>query len=95
MNSNSGSTINKLFEKFFRLASYDDIFRSFICVYVYYRIEELKWAINKLMETARRLREKRTRSGAVELEGVEVQVQLTDNKSTIDDLIPKQVHLQH
>ena len=45
------------------------------------------------METARRLKEKRTRSGAVELEGVEVQVQLTDNKSTIDDLIPKQVLL--
>ena len=63
---------------------------------IYYRIEELKWAINKLMETARRLKEKRTRSGAVELEGVEVQVQLTDNKSTIDDLIPKQVlHLLH
>ena len=55
----------------------------------------MKWAIKKLMETARRLKEKRTRSGAVELEGVEVQVQLTDNRSTIDDLIPKQVHLQH
>ena len=46
------------------------------------------------METGRRLKEKRTRSGAVELEGVEVQVQLTDNKASIDDLIPKQVLVQ-
>ena len=43
------------------------------------------------METARRLKEKRTQGGAVELEGVEVQVQLADNKSSIDDFIPKQV----
>ena len=55
------------------------------------RIEELRWAVNKLMEVANRLRLKRTQKGAVELEGVEVQVQLTDNKSSIEDLIPKQV----
>ena len=42
------------------------------------------------METAREIRAKRTRSGAVELEGVEVQVQFSENKS-IEDLLPKQV----
>ncbi len=44
-----------------------------------------------MMEVAQQLREKRTQQGAVELEGVEVQVQINENKTTIEDLVPKQV----
>ena len=42
------------------------------------------------MEVARKIHAKRTAGGALELEGVEVQVQL-DNTKKIEDLIPKQV----
>ncbi len=43
------------------------------------------------MEVARQIKGRRTLGGALELEGVEVQVQLDKDKSTIQDLIPKQV----
>lgn len=59
-------------------------------------IERLKWATNMLMVTARHLKAKRTQHGALELESVEVQVQITpettsDSDKTIEDLIPKKV----
>ena len=44
------------------------------------------------MKVAEGIREKRTQKGAVEVEGGEVQVQLTENKSSIEALIPKQVN---
>lgn len=53
-------------------------------------LSELRVAVSELMTLARRLREARTKQGALELEGVEVRVQLSDSKS-IEDLIPKQV----
>ncbi|XP_070541854.1 DIS3-like exonuclease 1 isoform X2 [Ptychodera flava] len=54
-----------------------------------HRLNELKWCISKLMHIARHLRSKRESGGAVQLEGVEVQVQLGEKKE-IEDLIPKQ-----
>ena len=42
------------------------------------------------MQIARRLKWKREQGGALQLEGVEVQVQLDDTKK-IEDLVPKQV----
>nr|XP_008170669.1 DIS3-like exonuclease 1 isoform X1 [Chrysemys picta bellii] len=53
------------------------------------KLEELVWAIGKLTDVARRVRAKRDRCGALELEGVEIRVQL-DDKKNIHDLIPKQ-----
>lgn len=45
------------------------------------------------METARHIKGRRVLGGALELEGVEVQVQIDKEKATIEDLIPKQVHV--
>lgn len=42
------------------------------------------------MEISRKLRHRRTSCGALELESVEVQVQLSETKS-IEDLTPKEV----
>ncbi|XP_013378724.1 DIS3-like exonuclease 1 [Lingula anatina] len=53
------------------------------------RIQELHWAIDKLMDIARQLRSRRLHSGGLELEGVEVKVQLDDTKQ-IEKLIMKQ-----
>ncbi|CAH2274472.1 DIS3-like exonuclease 1 isoform X1 [Pelobates cultripes] len=53
------------------------------------RLEQLLWALRKLTEVAQAARFRRDISGALELEGVEVQVQLGEEHS-IDDLIPKQ-----
>nr|XP_036865928.1 DIS3-like exonuclease 1 isoform X1 [Manis javanica] len=53
------------------------------------KLEELVWAIGKLTDIARHVRAKRDRCGALELEGVEVRVQLDEQKN-IHDLIPKQ-----
>ena len=47
--------------------------------------------MGKLMDIARHIKARRTLGGALELEGVEVQVQIDKDKSTIQDLIPKQV----
>ncbi|XP_075431481.1 DIS3-like exonuclease 1 isoform X2 [Ascaphus truei] len=58
------------------------------------RLEQLLWAVGKLTEVARAARSRRNRSGALELEGLEVRVQLGEERS-IDDLVPKeplQVH---
>ncbi|XP_019862490.1 PREDICTED: DIS3-like exonuclease 1, partial [Amphimedon queenslandica] len=52
------------------------------------KVSELRHSIKKLVEIARVLREKRNRNGALELEGVEVKIQMTD-KDNIDDIIPK------
>ena len=43
------------------------------------------------MNVARNLKANRTSGGALQLEGVEVQIQLDDTKK-IEDLVPKQVH---
>ena len=43
------------------------------------------------MDVARNLKANRTSGGALQLEGVEVQIQLDDTKK-IEDLVPKQVH---
>ncbi|XP_010570392.1 PREDICTED: DIS3-like exonuclease 1 isoform X2 [Haliaeetus leucocephalus] len=53
------------------------------------KLAELVWAISKLTDIARHLRAKRDSCGALELEGVEIQVQL-DDKQKIYGLIPKQ-----
>uniref|UniRef100_A0A663ERE5 DIS3-like exonuclease 1 n=1 Tax=Aquila chrysaetos chrysaetos TaxID=223781 RepID=A0A663ERE5_AQUCH len=53
------------------------------------KLAELVWAISKLTDIARHLRAKRDSCGALELEGVEIQVQL-DDKHKIYGLIPKQ-----
>ncbi|KAF6129713.1 DIS3 like exosome 3'-5' exoribonuclease [Phyllostomus discolor] len=53
------------------------------------KLEELVWAIGKLTDIARHVRAKRDLCGALELEGVEVRVQLDEQKN-IHDLIPKQ-----
>lgn len=52
------------------------------------RIDELTSAINQLMNVARHLKSKRSKGGALELESVEVQFQLTETKS-VEDLTPK------
>ncbi|XP_031571497.1 DIS3-like exonuclease 1 [Actinia tenebrosa] len=52
------------------------------------RLKELRWSIMKLMEIARHLKFNKTIEGALELEGLEVQVQLNENKD-IKDLSPK------
>ena len=57
------------------------------------RVEELRWTVTTLMDIARHIKARRTRGGALALEGVEVQVQLDKEKATIEDLIPKQVLL--
>lgn len=51
---------------------------------------ELKEAIDLLMLVARRLKSRRVKGGALELESVEVQVQLSETKS-IENLNPKEV----
>lgn len=53
------------------------------------KLDSLLWAIRKLTEVAQAVRARRDMSGALELEGVEVRVQLGEEHS-IDDLIPKQ-----
>ncbi|XP_027053646.1 DIS3-like exonuclease 1 isoform X3 [Pocillopora damicornis] len=52
------------------------------------RLSEIRKTVTKLMDIARVIKTRRTIHGALELEGVEVQVQLGDNKD-IKDLIPK------
>lgn len=52
------------------------------------KIDELTLAVNQLMKIARHLKSKRVKGGALELESVEVQVQLTETKS-VEDLTPK------
>ena len=47
-------------------------------------------AVNQLMKITRHLKSKRVKGGALELESVEVQVQLTETKS-VEDLTPKDV----
>ncbi|KAK3604725.1 hypothetical protein CHS0354_018965 [Potamilus streckersoni] len=56
------------------------------------RIQELRTAIGYLMAISRHLKARRVRGGALELESVEVQVQLSETKS-IEDLTPKE-HLE-
>ncbi|XP_072255223.1 DIS3-like exonuclease 1 [Pyxicephalus adspersus] len=53
------------------------------------KLDNLLWAIRKLTEVAQAVRTRRDISGALELEGVEVRVQLGAD-SSIDDLVPKQ-----
>ncbi|KAH3795140.1 DIS3-like exonuclease 1 isoform X2 [Dreissena polymorpha] len=55
-------------------------------------IQELRGAIDQLMGIARGLKARRVKGGALELESVEVQVQLSETKS-IENLNPKQ-HLE-
>ncbi|XP_062922310.1 DIS3-like exonuclease 1 isoform X2 [Mobula hypostoma] len=55
----------------------------------YQKLNELIWAIEKLTEIARRMRAKRSLEGGLELEGVELRVQLDEEKN-IRDLVPKQ-----
>ncbi|KAL9987682.1 hypothetical protein ACROYT_G002028 [Oculina patagonica] len=52
------------------------------------RLSEIRKTVLKLMDIARVIKARRTIHGALELEGVEVQVQL-DEKKDIKDLIPK------
>lgn len=59
----------------------------FICID---RVEELRCAVTLLMRVARCLKARRVSGGALELESVEVQVQLTETKS-VEDLNPKDV----
>ncbi|XP_048763599.2 DIS3-like exonuclease 1 [Ostrea edulis] len=56
------------------------------------RVDELRSAVVLLMKIARRLKARRVCGGALELESVEVQVQLTETKS-IENLTPKD-HLE-
>lgn len=56
------------------------------------RVEELRCAVTLLMRVARCLKARRVSGGALELESVEVQVQLTETKS-VEDLNPKD-HLE-
>ncbi|XP_045156829.2 DIS3-like exonuclease 1 [Mercenaria mercenaria] len=56
------------------------------------RLQGLREAIDELMAVARGLKARRVKSGALELESVEVQVQLSETKS-IENLNPKQ-HLE-
>nr|XP_002736854.1 PREDICTED: DIS3-like exonuclease 1-like [Saccoglossus kowalevskii] len=53
------------------------------------RLRELNFSISTLMSIARHLKSKRESGGAVQLEGLEIQVQLSDKKD-IQDLVPKQ-----
>ncbi|XP_035667414.1 DIS3-like exonuclease 1 [Branchiostoma floridae] len=53
------------------------------------RLEQIRWAVDSLMDIADHLRAGRLREGGLELEGVEVQVQLGDSKE-IQKLVPKQ-----
>lgn len=57
---------------------------------VVFRLVALRWAIYKLTEIARVLRERRDEGGALELEGIEVRVQIGEEKA-VEDLVPKQV----
>ncbi|CAH3019970.1 unnamed protein product [Porites evermanni] len=52
------------------------------------RLSEIRKSVLKLMDIARVIKARRTVHGALELEGVEVQVQIGDKKD-IKDLIPK------
>lgn len=56
------------------------------------RLQELRDAIDLLMDVARGLKSRRVQGGALELESVEVQVQLSETKS-IENLNPKE-HLE-
>ena len=56
------------------------------------RVQELREFIDQLMGVARGLKSRRVRGGALELESVEVQVQLSETKS-IENLNPKEVHI--
>ncbi|XP_005990163.1 DIS3-like exonuclease 1 isoform X1 [Latimeria chalumnae] len=53
------------------------------------KLNDLIWAVENLTDIARHIRTKRSVCGALELEGVEIRVQLDDDKN-IDDLVPKQ-----
>jgi len=53
-------------------------------------MSELKETIDMLMLVARQLKSRRVKGGALELESVEVQVQLSETKS-IENLNPKEV----
>jgi exoribonuclease R len=53
-------------------------------------LQELRESIDMLMAVARGLKARRVKSGALELESVEVQVQLSETKS-IENLNPKEV----
>lgn len=64
-------------------------------IYFIQRLPPLKWAVNNLMEIARKLKCHRTREGALELEGSEVTIQMDKSKEEVRDLIPKQVCIQH
>ena len=55
-----------------------------------YRLVALRWSICQLTGIARVLRERRDEGGALELEGVEVRIQVGEEKA-VEDLIPKQV----
>ncbi|XP_076444045.1 DIS3-like exonuclease 1 [Babylonia areolata] len=56
------------------------------------RVKELRWCLRKLTELGRSLKARRTHGGALELESVEVQIQLTETKG-VEDLTPKE-HLE-
>ncbi|KAL8586444.1 hypothetical protein ACOMHN_050039 [Nucella lapillus] len=53
------------------------------------RLTQLRWSLRTLTEAGRSLNERRTRCGALQLESVEVQVQLTQTKG-VQDLTPKE-----
>ncbi|XP_052794965.1 DIS3-like exonuclease 1 [Mya arenaria] len=56
------------------------------------KVQELRETVDRLMQVARGLKSRRVKGGALELESVEVQVQLSETKS-IENLNPKQ-HLE-
>ncbi|XP_071794054.1 DIS3-like exonuclease 1 [Asterias amurensis] len=53
------------------------------------RLSELRWCVDKLMDIARNLKARRVVGGAVQLEGIEVKVELSEEQE-IEDLVPKQ-----
>ena len=59
----------------------------------YYRVIDLRKAIVQLMKIAQHLKARRVRGGALELESVEVQIQLSETKS-IENLNPKDVRFK-
>ncbi|KAK7116248.1 DIS3-like exonuclease 1 [Littorina saxatilis] len=56
------------------------------------KLKELRWSLIKLTELGRSMKARRTHCGALDLESVEVQVQLTETKG-VEDLTPKE-HLE-
>ena len=51
----------------------------------------MRWSVRMLTTIAREIRARRGQEGALELEGVEVQIQMDKKDKTIEDLMPKQV----